>query len=223
MRVLLVEDEKALAKPLKKILEKNNFIVDLVFDGEEGLDYGFSEIYDVIILDIMLPKMDGYQVLKELRKEKIQTPVIMLTALGETFQRVKGLDIGADDYLTKPFEAEELMARLRALYRRKDRELESRFIECGDLKLDTENQIIIKDKDRIDLTLKEFSILEILIRNYPNICSKEILFDKVWGIDSDVYDNNLEVYISFLRKKLDTIDSDVKIGTVRGVGYRLEE
>lgn len=222
MRILLIEDEKTLAKPLKKILEKNNFLIDLVYDGEEGLSYALMDIYDVIILDIMLPKMNGYEVLKEIRKEKLNTPVIMLTALGETFQRVKGLDSGADDYLSKPFETEELMARLRALGRRKDRDIDSIIIECGDLKLDTENQNIVSNNNKIDLTLKEFSILEILIRNYPNICSKEMLFDKVWGIDTEVYDNNLEVYISFLRKKLENVNSDIKIKAIRGVGYRLE-
>lgn len=223
MRILIVEDEKALAEALGQILVKNNFSVDMVFDGEAGLDYILSDIYDVAVLDIMLPKMDGISILKEARKNKITTPIIMLTAKSELSDKVLGLDNGADDYLTKPFETQELLARIRALLRRKGEALGNNDISFGDIILNLGSCQLTGAKKFIKLGLKEFQIMELLIKNPGQIFTKEKLIEKVWGFDSDAEYNNVEVYISFLRKKLNYLDSKVSIKTSRGLGYYLED
>ncbi len=222
MRILLVEDEKHLAEAISQILKKNNYTVDMVHDGEDGLDYALSDIYDLILLDIMLPKLNGIEVLKEIRKEGISVPVLMLTAKGEISDRVTGLDSGADDYLPKPFATEELLARIRALSRRKGEVPTTDDLEFGDITLTPSTLMLTKGATEIKLTLRECELMEFLILRKGLIASKEMIIDKLWGFDSEAEHNNVEVYISFLRKKLSFLKSNVVISTTRGVGYALE-
>lgn len=222
MRILIVEDELPLAEALTQILRKNNYTVDAVNDGESGLDNVLSNIYDLVILDIMLPKMDGISILKNIRKEGLSTPVILLTARGEITDKVLGLDSGADDYLAKPFASEELLARIRAMSRRKGEVLQDNSLKFGDLQLNTSTLKLTKDSKEIKLILKEFELLELLITRKNLVSSKDLIIEKIWGFDSEVEHNHVEVYISFLRKKLTYLNSKVTINTVRGVGYILE-
>ena len=222
MQVLIVEDEKRLAKALRQILMEQKYMVDMVHDGNDGLDYALSGIYDVIILDIMLPYRDGYSVAYELRKQKIDTPILMLTAKDTVPDKVSGLNSGADDYMTKPFSPAELLAHLRALTRRTGQVIFEN-LEFGDLKLNLESHDLSREGKSINLSFKEFSILEILMANRNQIVSKETLISKVWGVESTAVDNNVEAYISFIRKKLKHLGTNVQIETVRGVGYRLVE
>lgn len=221
MRILVVEDERHLAEALSQILKKNHYTADISFDGESGLDNALSGIYDVIVLDIMLPKMDGISVLKELRREKIETPVLLLTAKGDVLDKVKGLDSGADDYLAKPFHTDELLARIRALSRRRGEVLTDNVLSCGDLSLNTATMVVSANHKQINLTLKEFELLEFLMLHQDMIVSKEQIIEKLWGFDSEAEDNHVEVYISFLRKKLRHLSSGMAINTVRGAGYTL--
>ena len=213
MRLLLVEDEIQLSEALNQILSKNKYIVDAVYNGEDGLDYGLTEIYDVIILDIMLPKLNGLEVLRKLRKKNIKTPVILLTAKGEIEDKVKGLDCGADDYLPKPF----------ALTRRQGEIINDNTLEVGDIKLNISSYELEGPCNSIKLSLKEFEIIRCFMQRPKTIVTKDELISKIWGYDSDAEYNNIEVYISFLRKKLSYVDSSTSIITVRGVGYKLEE
>lgn len=222
MRILIVEDEVHLAEALTQILRKNNYIVDAINDGSKGLDNALSGIYDLIILDIMLPEMDGITVLKNIRKEGISTPVILLTAKGEISDKVKGLDSGADDYLAKPFATEELLARIRAALRRRGEVLPDNNLKFGDIELNTSALKLCKGDKEIKLILKECQLLELLILRKSSVTPKELVIEKLWGFDSDAEHNNVEVYISFLRKKLASLNSKVCINTVRGVGYILE-
>ena len=222
MRILLVEDEVHLSEALTQILKKNNFTVDAAFDGVTGLDNALSNIYDLIILDIMLPKLDGINILKNIRKEGIATPVILLTARGEVSDKVIGLDSGADDYLAKPFATEELLARIRALSRRKGEVLPDNTLRYGDIELSpTTLKLSSRNKD-VKLILKESELLELLILRKNAVTSKELIIEKLWGFDAEVEYNHVEVYISFLRKKLVFLESNVTINTVRGIGYVLE-
>lgn len=223
MRLLLVEDEIQLSEALNQILIKNKYVVDAVYNGEDGLDYGLTDIYDVIVLDIMLPKLNGLEVLKRLRKGNIKTPVILLTAKGEIEDRVKGLDSGADDYLAKPFATEELLARLRALTRRQGEIINDNILEVGDIKLNISTYELEGPCNSIKLSLKEFEIIRCFMQRPRVIVTKDDLISKIWGYDSDAEYNNIEVYISFLRKKLGYVNSTTSITTVRGVGYKLEE
>ncbi len=222
MRILIVEDQGKLAEALAQILRKNNYTVDVANDGETGLDNALSDIYDLIILDIMLPKIDGITILKHLRKEKIATPIIMLTAKGEISDKIVGLDSGADDYLAKPFATEELLARIRALTRRKGEIIEDSTLIFDDIQLNTSTLKLSRDEREVKLTLKESEILEILINRKNIATSKEIIIEKLWGFDAEIEHNHVEVYISFLRKKLSFLASRVVINTIRGVGYMLE-
>ncbi|MBC5997249.1 DNA-binding response regulator [Romboutsia ilealis] len=223
MKLLLVEDEIQLSEALCQILIKNNYSVDAVYDGDDGLNYGLTDIYDVIILDIMLPKLNGLQVLKILRKKGISTPIILLTAKDSVEDKVTGLDLGADDYLAKPFSSEELLARLRALTRRKGDIINDNILDFGDIRLNLSTYDLECKNNSITLTLKEFDILHYFMQRPKSIVSKDDLITKLWGFDSEADYNNIEVYISFLRKKLTHIDSSVKISTIRRVGYKLEE
>lgn len=224
MRVLVVEDEKYLAEALSHILMRNNYTVDTVFDGEAGLDYALSNIYDAIILDIMLPKMNGLDVLKILRSEKISTPVILLTAKSDIEDKIRGLDTGADDYLPKPFDTGELLARLRAVMRRGSEVIaNNNQITFGDITLDTNLMRLYGREREISLTKKEFELLEYLIINKSIIISKEQIIEKLWGFDSEAEANYVEVYISFLRKKLSFVSEKVTISTLRGVGYKINQ
>ena len=222
MRILLIEDELHLAEALLQILRRNNYTVDAAYDGEAGLDNALSAIYDLILLDIMLPKMDGLTVLKALRAEGIATPVLLLTAKGEISDRVKGLDSGADDYLPKPFATEELLARIRAMSRRKGEVLSDNTLKLGDIALNTSNLKLSSAQKEVKLTLKESELLAFLILNKNIAVSKELIIEKLWGFEADIEHNHVEVYISFLRKKLSFLNSNVSITTVRGVGYSLE-
>ncbi|HEX2947098.1 MAG TPA: response regulator transcription factor [Clostridia bacterium] len=222
MRILIIEDETYLAEALIHILRKNNYSADAANDGTTGLDNALTGIYDLILLDIMLPGMDGITVLKNIRKEGISTPVILLTAKGEVSDKVAGLDSGADDYLAKPFATEELLARIRAASRRKGEVIPDNTIKFGDIELNTGSLKLTKGPKEIKLILKESELLELLMTRKNAVTSKELVIEKLWGFDSDAEHNNVEVYISFLRKKLAYLDSTVSIGTVRGVGYVLE-
>ena len=222
MQILIVEDDVRLAQAVGKILEENNYQVDLVNDGQSGLDYALSDIYDVVILDVMLPKMDGFEVAKQMRRKNINTPVLMLTARAQIPDKIEGLDSGADDYMTKPFSPAELLAHLRALTRRTG-QVVFENLEFGDLKLNLESHDLSRGDKSINLSFKEFSILQVLMTNRNQIVSKETLISKVWGVDSSAVDNNVEAYISFIRKKLKHLGTDVQIETVRGVGYRLAQ
>ena len=222
MRLLLVEDEKQLSEALQQILIRNKYSVDAVYNGDEGLDYALTDVYDVIILDIMLPKLNGIEILKMTRKRKISTPVILLTAKGSVEDKILGLDSGADDYLPKPFSPDELLARLRALTRRNGDFINENILEFSDIRLNLSTYDMEVNDNSITLTQKEFEILKYFMQRPKLVVSKDDLITKLWGFDSDVEHNNIEVYISFLRKKLAYVESDVKITTIRRVGYRLE-
>ncbi len=223
MRILVVEDEIHLAEALVQMLKKNNYTVDSVYNGEDGYDYAMSNIYDVIVLDLMLPKMDGITVMKNMRKYGNDTLVIMLTAKGEISDKVRGLDSGADDYLAKPFNTEELLARIRALGRRRGEIIPDKGMTFGDIELDPANMRLSCGVKDINLTHKESELLEYLIANKNAVLSKDMIIEKLWGFESEAEANHVEVYISFLRKKLKDVGSQVSIVTVRGVGYSLRE
>ncbi|MGN0641997.1 MAG: response regulator transcription factor [Huintestinicola sp.] len=223
MRVLIVEDETRLADALVQILMKNKITADACYNGIDGLDNALSGIYDVIVLDIMLPGMNGIDVLKSIRREGLNVPVLMFTAKDDISDKVRGLDSGADDYLTKPFSTEELLARIRALGRRSTAGIiNDDRVSFSDVTLDLSTYELSCGKNSVKLGLKEFAIMELLIKNGGKVLSKENLIVKVWGYESDAEYNNVEVYISFLRKKLSFIKSKVSIKTLRGVGYSLE-
>ncbi len=222
MRVLVVEDEKRLAETLADIISESGDTVDISNDGEEGFFNAVSGIYDAIVLDVMLPGMNGFDILRKIREEGISTPVLMLTARTELGDRVNGLNLGADYYLTKPFENEELIASLHAIMRRKA-DFVPDDIKFGDLTIHPSTcTISCKGKD-IKLSVKEFELLRYLMISGKNIISKETIINKIWGYDSDAGDNNVEAYISFLRRKLTVLKSSVSIKAVRKVGYHLEE
>lgn len=222
MRVLIIEDEVRLASTLQDLLDMNGYTADVCHDGESGLDNALSGIYDVVLLDVMLPKMDGFTVLRNLRSAGNAVPVLMLTARSELSDRVEGLDCGADYYLTKPFEPKELLACIRALTRRQPELRSSDTVEFGDLKLDKSAFTLSCGNRQLRLSRKEFDMMELLMRNRDMVLTKETLLLKIWGYESDAEDNNVEVYVSFLRKKLDHLRSKVKIKTIRMVGYCLE-
>ena len=222
MRVLIVEDEVRLAATLQDLMELNGYTADVCHDGESGLDNALSGIYDVMVLDVMLPRMDGFTVLRRLRDAGSAVPVLMLTARSDLSDRVKGLDRGADYYLTKPFEPQELMACIRALTRRQPELRNTDALEYGDLKLDKNAFTLCCGERSVRLSRKEFDMLELLILNREMVMTKETLLLKIWGYESDAEDNNVEVYVSFLRRKLEHLRSQVKIRTIRMVGYCLE-
>lgn len=217
----MVEDEKYLAKAVAEILKKNYYMIDLAHDGEYGLDLALSGIYDLFIFDIMLPKMDGLTLLENVRKAGINEPVILLTARGEIEDRVRGLDLGADDYLAKPFHNDELLARLRALSRRKEELQVDGSLTFGDLKLLPHLLNLNCGHEQMKMTLKETQILEMLIKNKNRVLSKEQMIEKIWGYDSEAEDNHVESHISLIRKKLTQMKSSVTIKTIRGAGYTL--
>ncbi len=221
MKILIAEDEIRLADALGQIMKEQHYHADIVYNGTDGLYCGMSGDYDVIILDVMLPGADGFQVIQKLRESHIQTPVLMLTARDGIQDKVTGLDKGADDYMTKPFDTQELLARIRALSRRQG-EVIIEEVTFGDLTLDLSTNDLSCRSKSIHLGYKEFEVLKILMSNSRRIISKDILLSKVWGSNSDAEDNNVEAYISFLRKKISFIGSNVEIGTIRKVGYRLE-
>jgi DNA-binding response OmpR family regulator len=222
MNILVVEDELQLADTLAEILRRNKYNVDAVFDGEDGLEYARTGIYDCILLDIMLPVRSGLEIVRLLRQENNATPIMLLTAKSEVEDKIQGLDCGADDYLTKPFSTGELLARIRALTRRKG-EVEVDFLRFEDLRLNRQTYALMQGENSVKLSLKEYQIMEMLMANPGQILPKERFIEKIWGYESDVEYNNIEVYISFLRKKLTAIEAEVQIRTARSIGYFLEK
>lgn len=223
MRVLVVEDEHKIANAVKKGLEHESFAVDAVYDGVEGHDMASVEKYDVIILDLMLPGMDGIEICKKLRRENIHTPILMMTAKGQVEDKVLGFNTGTDDYLTKPFAMAELLARVKALTRRPHNSVGT-VLTVSDLTLDATNFEIKRAGKKIRLSNKEYSLLEYLMRNKDQVVTKEQIINNVWDYDADVLPNSVEVYISHLRKKIDEPFDKLLIHTVRGFGgYKLSE
>lgn len=222
MRLLLAEDEKELSKALCAILKHNNYSVDAVFNGQDALDYGLCENYDGIILDIMMPKKNGLEVLKELRAQGVSTPVLILTAKAEVDDRILGLDMGADDYLTKPFSMGELLARIRAITRRKS-EFSPNLLTSGNLSLNRETFELSTENNSIRLGNKEFQMMEMLMSNPGRLISTEQFMERIWGYETEAEINVVWVYISYLRKKLASLKANLEIKAVRGVGYTLEE
>ena len=224
MRVLLIEDEKGLSSAICQMMKKERITVDPVYTGTDGLDYGLTDNYDAIILDVMLPGLDGFQVLKELRRAGVKTPVCMLTARSTLEDRVRGLESGADYYLTKPFQMAELIACLRAITRRKE-EAPVMELAFGGVSLNQQEAKLYCQAtgQSVKLGGKEYQIMELLLRNPRQILPKETIFDRVWGYDSQADPSNLEVYMSFVRKKLSFVGSTLKIKAARGIGYSLEE
>lgn len=220
MQALIVEDDVRLASALARILNENGYVTDVVHDGQDGYDYASSGIYDVVILDVMLPRKNGCRVVEELRRARIDTPVLMLTARSEIPDKIEGLDSGADDYMAKPFSPAELLAHLRALTRRQGQVVFER-IEAGDLSLNIESRDLSCNGKSIALSFKEFELARILFSNPGQIVSKDTLISKVWGVESTAVDNNVEACVSFLRKKIRFLGSGVSIDTIRKAGYRV--
>lgn len=223
MRILVVEDEYKLADLISTRLRKEKYSVDISLDGEEGLYNALNDIYDLIILDIMLPKKNGFEILKEIKASGIKASVIMLTAKTSLDDKLEGFDDGADDYLTKPFHMEELVARVNVKLRKNSIENNVNVLSYEDIKLDLKKTLLIctKTEGKIEVVCKELLILECLIRSANQIVSKDFLYANVWGIDNDTISNNLEAYLSFIRKKLKSIGSKVEIKAIRGLGYKL--
>ena len=222
MRILLIEDDIAISRLLKEGLEDESYAVDVAHDGSEGYRTAVADEYDVIILDIMLPGMNGYEVCRALRNDGNKTPILMLTARDAERDIVEGLDTGADDYLAKPFSFDVLLARIRALLRRPNEKLEE-ILQVGDLKLDPSLKKVTRASQEITLTAKEYGVLEYLMRNKGKVLSKEQIISHVWDFDADVLPNNVELFIMFLRRKIDKPFKSKLIYTVSGFGYKLEE
>ncbi len=223
MKILIIEDEYSLADAIAETLKKENYTTKIVTNGEDGEDEALTNVYDLILLDVMLPKKDGFEILKDLKMQKITTPIIMITAKSEISDKLKGLENGVDDYITKPFHMREVVARVKIVLKRNANIEDTNTLEYSDLKLDLSTGKMISNNLDIAINGKELDLLEILLINKNQIVSREILADKIWGYNSDAEYNNVEVYVSFLRKKLKLIKSKVKIKAVRGIGYKLEE
>lgn len=223
MKILIIEDEYSLADAIAETLQKEKFGVNIITNGEDGENEALTNIYDLILLDVMLPRKDGFEILRNLRKEKIDTPVIMLTAKSEISDKLNGLENGADDYITKPFHTRELIARVKVILKRKINMKDANILEYSDLKLNLVTCKMYVNDTEIAINGKELDLLEILLVNKNQIVNREILANKIWGYNSEAEYNNVEVYVSFLRKKLRLLKSKVKIKAVRGIGYKLEE
>ena len=221
MNILVVEDERNLADAICRILEDEGYNAEAAYDGKAGLAYAESCMYDAAILDVMLPGMDGFEIVRELRRAGSELPVMMLTAKTSTADKVEGLDCGADDYMTKPFEAPELLARVRALTRRKG-EMVIDTLTFGDLTLDLSSHDLACGEQSVHLSKREFDVLQMLMKGTNRIVSKQDLLTRVWGTDADAFENSVEAYVSFLRKKIRHLKSKVEITTLRMLGYRLE-
>ena len=219
-RILIVEDEVLLADSLKTLLEKKGFTVEVAYDGETGKDYAETGVYDLLILDVMMPKLNGYDLARQVRAERCATPILMLTAKGELEDRIEGLNAGADYYLTKPFDTRELLACINALLRRQGDQVDE--LRFGNTALDLASGMLVCGAERVRLSAKEFDIMRFLLQSKGNNLSKEVLLARVWGFDSNAVENHVEVYVGFLRKKLASIGSNVRIEAVRRLGYHLE-
>lgn len=221
MYVLVVEDERRLSQLIRRVLEEEGHTVDVAFDGEEGLALGLDGTHDVIVLDVMLPQMNGIDVCRALRGKKVDTPVLMLTALDAVEDRVNGLDAGADDYLPKPFAFQELLARIRALSRRRVATNDPLLLQVEDLALDVRRRRAERDGRQIELSPKEFQLLEFLMRNQGRVLTRTQILDHLWGYDFATDSNLVDVYVAYLRRKVDKDQEQKLIRTVRGVGYAL--
>ena len=222
MKILIIEDEYSLADAIAETLKRENYIVEIKTDGEDGEDEALTGVYDLILLDVMLPHKNGFEILKTLKSEKIETPIIMLTAKSEMSDKLNGLEHGADDYITKPFHMRELMARIKVILKRTANIEDTNILEFEDLKLDLKNGKLTSNENEIGINGKELQLMEVLLVNKNQTLSRERIADKIWGYDSYAEYNNVEVYITFLRRKLKLLKSKVKIKAVRGIGYKLE-
>ena len=220
MKILIIEDEKMLADSIKTMLEGRGFQVEAVYDGETGADYAELGIYDLLILDVMMPKMDGYQVARHVRSHRCGTPILMLTARSSVEDRIEGLNAGADYYLTKPFDMRELLACINALLRRQGNQVDEMVF--GNTALDLATSMLVCGEKSVRLSAKEFDVMRLLLQYKGNNLSKEVILAKVWGYDSNAVENHVEVYVGFLRKKLRSIGSNIKIEALRRLGYHLE-
>ena len=220
MKILIVEDEKLLADSLKTLLQKKGFTVECVYDGETGAEYAETGVYDLLILDVMMPKMNGYQVARSVRAKRCGTPILMLTARSGLEDRIEGLNAGADYYLTKPFDSRELLACINALLRRQGNQVDE--LTLGNTALDLSTSNLLCGSRSVRLSAKEFDVMRYLFQARGSIVSKEAILARVWGYDSNAVENNVEVYIGFLRKKLSSIGSNVTIQSFRRLGYQLE-
>ncbi len=220
MKILIVEDEKLLADSIGKLLEKQGFEVEIVYDGEAGVAYAELGIYDLLILDVMMPKMDGYAAAEKIRGKRLGVPILMLTAKADLEDRIRGLNSGADYYLAKPFDTRELLACINALLRRQGAQVDE--VTFGNTSLDLASAMLVCGSEQVRLSAKEFDIMRYLFQTGERNLSKEAILTRVWGYDSDAVENHVEVYIGFLRKKLASIGSDIRIEVVRRLGYHLE-
>lgn len=222
MKILIIEDEYSLADAISETLEKENFECKICVNGESGEEEALTAVYDLILLDVMLPEKDGFSILKTIRKEKIETPVIMLTAKSDIYDKLNGLENGADDYITKPFHMKELVVRVKVVIKRNNNMQDTNYLEFGDIILDLNVGKLKCRNEEISINGKELQLLEMLMINQKQIVSKESLMNKIWGYNDDSEYNNVEVYISFLRRKLRLLHSKVTIKAIRGLGYKLE-
>ena len=220
MKILIIEDERMLADSLKAMLENKGFEVEAVYDGETGAEYALLGVYDLLILDVMMPKMNGYQVAREVRARHCGTPILMLTAKSAVEDRIYGLNAGADYYLTKPFDTRELLACINALLRRQGSQVDE--LSYGNTSLDLSTTMLVCGEKSVRLSAREFDVMRILLQNGSRNLSKEAILARVWGYDSNAVENHVEVYVAFLRKKLKSIGSNVRIESIRRLGYHLE-
>lgn len=222
MRILVVEDEFSLADVISESLKKEKYLVDIETDGESGYYSASTGIYDLIILDVMLPGMNGFDILKKIREEKVESKIIMLTAKNTLEDKLTGFDNGANDYVPKPFHIKELLARVNAQLKNQTKMKDKDLLSYHDLSLDINKSVIICNDENVSLVCKEFQLLEYFMNNPEQILSKEQIYDKVWGMENEIESNNLEAYLSFIRKKIKAIGSNVNIKSVRGLGYKME-
>ena len=220
MKILIVEDEKLLADSLKALLQSKGFDVEVVYDGEDGAEYAELGIYDLLILDVMMPKLDGYQVARRVRSKRCATPILMLTAKSGLEDRIEGLNAGADYYLTKPFDSRELLACINALLRRQGNQVDE--LTYGNTALDLASGTLVCGEKSVRLSAKEFDVMRFLLQSRGQNLSKEVILARVWGYDSNAVENHVEVYVGFLRKKLSAIGSNLRIAAIRRLGYHLE-
>lgn len=220
LKILIIEDEKLLADSIGELLRGKGFAVEIVYDGESGTQYAELGVYDLLILDVMMPKMNGYEVARQVRAKRLGTPIVMLTARSGLEDRIMGLNAGADYYLTKPFDTRELLACINALLRRQGAQVDE--ISFGNTSLDLDSAMLVCGSNSIRLSAKEFDIMRFLLQAGERNLSKEVILARVWGFDSDAVENNVEVYIGFLRKKLAGIGSNIRIEAIRRLGYHLE-
>ena len=220
MKVLVIEDEKLVAESIRAILEHKDFDVETVYDGEAGTEYAELGIYDLLILDVMMPKLNGFQVARQVRADRCATPILMLTARSDIEDRIQGLNAGADYYLTKPFDSRELLACVNALLRRQGDQVDE--LRMGNTALDLSSCTLVCGENSVRLSAREFDVMRFLLQSKGRVLSKEMILARVWGYDSNAVENHVEVYVGFLRKKLSAINSNVRIEAVRRLGYRLE-